>query len=42
MDLAKTRGVEMPISGMVDALLKGWVTVDGALEALLTRPQRAE
>ncbi|MGL4240654.1 MAG: NAD(P)H-dependent glycerol-3-phosphate dehydrogenase [Beijerinckiaceae bacterium] len=42
MELAKTRGVEMPISGMVDALLKGWVTVDGALEALLTRPQRAE
>jgi glycerol-3-phosphate dehydrogenase (NAD(P)+) len=42
MELAKARDVEMPISGMVDALLKGWVTVDGALEALLTRPQRAE
>jgi glycerol-3-phosphate dehydrogenase (NAD(P)+) len=42
MELAKTRGVEMPICGMVDALLNGWVTVDGALEALLTRPQRAE
>jgi glycerol-3-phosphate dehydrogenase (NAD(P)+) len=42
MELAKTRGVEMPISGMVDALLNGWVTVDGALEALLSRPQRAE
>jgi glycerol-3-phosphate dehydrogenase (NAD(P)+) len=42
MELARTRGVDMPISGMVDALLKGWVTVDGALEALLTRPQKAE
>jgi glycerol-3-phosphate dehydrogenase (NAD(P)+) len=42
MELAKTRGIEMPISGMVDALLNGWVTVDGALEALLSRPQRAE
>jgi glycerol-3-phosphate dehydrogenase (NAD(P)+) len=42
MDLAKARGVDMPISGMVDALLQGWVTVDGALEALLNRPQKAE
>jgi glycerol-3-phosphate dehydrogenase (NAD(P)+) len=42
MELAKARGVEMPISGMVDALLNGWVTVDGALEALLARPQKAE
>jgi glycerol-3-phosphate dehydrogenase (NAD(P)+) len=42
MELAKARDFDMPISGMVDALLKGWVTVDGALEALLARPQRAE
>jgi glycerol-3-phosphate dehydrogenase (NAD(P)+) len=42
MELARTRDVDLPISGMVDALLNGWVTVDGALEALLTRPQRAE
>jgi glycerol-3-phosphate dehydrogenase (NAD(P)+) len=42
MELAKARDIDMPISGMVDALLKGWVTVDGALEALLARPQRAE
>ncbi len=42
MELARTRDIDMPISGMVDALLKGWVTVDGALEALLSRPQRAE
>jgi glycerol-3-phosphate dehydrogenase (NAD(P)+) len=42
MELAKARSVEMPIAGMVDALLRGWVTVDGALEALLARPQKAE
>jgi glycerol-3-phosphate dehydrogenase (NAD(P)+) len=42
MELARTRTVDLPISGMVDALLNGWVTVDGALEALLNRPQRAE
>ncbi len=42
MELAKTRANDLPISGMVDALLNGWVTVDGALEALLNRPQRAE
>ncbi|MGL5114658.1 MAG: NAD(P)H-dependent glycerol-3-phosphate dehydrogenase, partial [Beijerinckiaceae bacterium] len=42
MEIAKARGVEMPIAGMVDALLNGWVTVDGALEALLNRPQKAE
>jgi glycerol-3-phosphate dehydrogenase (NAD(P)+) len=42
MELAKSRDIEMPVSGMVDALLNGWVTVDGALEALLSRPQKAE
>jgi glycerol-3-phosphate dehydrogenase (NAD(P)+) len=42
MELARTRDVDLPISGMVDALLNGWVTVDGALEALLNRPQKAE
>jgi glycerol-3-phosphate dehydrogenase (NAD(P)+) len=42
MELAKARDIDMPICGMVDALLNGWVTVDGALEALLNRPQRAE
>jgi glycerol-3-phosphate dehydrogenase (NAD(P)+) len=42
MELAKARDIDLPISGMVDALLQGWVTVDGALEALLKRPQRGE
>lgn len=42
MELAKARGVDLPISGMVDALLQGWVTVEGALEALMKRPQKEE
>jgi glycerol-3-phosphate dehydrogenase (NAD(P)+) len=42
MELAKARDIDLPICGMVDALLNGWVTVEGALEALLNRPQRAE
>jgi glycerol-3-phosphate dehydrogenase (NAD(P)+) len=42
MELAKARAIDLPICGMVDALLNGWVTVDGALEALLNRPQKAE
>lgn len=40
--LAKARAVDMPVAGMVDAVLRGWVTVDGAAEALVSRPQRAE
>ncbi len=40
--LARARAVEMPIAAMVDAVLQGWVTVDGALEALINRPQKAE
>jgi len=42
MELAKARGVDLPISGMVDALLQGWVTVEGALEALMSRPLKEE
>ncbi len=42
MELARARDIDLPISGMVDALLQGWVTVEGALEALMKRPQREE
>jgi glycerol-3-phosphate dehydrogenase len=42
LDLPQSQNADMPIAGMVDALLKGWVTVDGALEGLLNRPQKAE
>jgi glycerol-3-phosphate dehydrogenase (NAD(P)+) len=40
--LARSRQVEMPISEAVAAVLAGSLTVDGAIEALLMRPFRAE
>ncbi len=40
--LAQQKGVEMPISAAVAAVLAGKLTVDGAIEALLMRPFRAE
>jgi glycerol-3-phosphate dehydrogenase (NAD(P)+) len=41
-NLARTRGVDMPIVDAVDALIAGRVKVDEALGALLSRPPRAE
>jgi len=40
--LAKGKGVDMPIVEAVDALIAGRANVDEVLEALLTRPPRAE
>lgn len=40
--MAAGRGVEMPICAAVDAVLSGRLSVDGAIEALMARPQRAE
>jgi len=40
--MARERGVEMPIAGAVDAVLDGRLSVDAAIESLLTRPFRAE
>lgn len=40
--VAREKGVEMPIAFAVDAIVAGRVTVDAAIEALLSRPQRAE
>jgi glycerol-3-phosphate dehydrogenase (NAD(P)+) len=40
--VAREKGVDMPISLAVDAIVAGRVTVDAAIEALLSRPQRAE
>jgi glycerol-3-phosphate dehydrogenase (NAD(P)+) len=40
--LAVDRGVEMPISQAVHAIVDGKLTVDMAIEALLSRPQRSE
>lgn len=39
--LARERGIDMPIVGAVDRLLKG-ASVDSVLEELLSRPPRAE
>ncbi|MFM1815241.1 MAG: Glycerol-3-phosphate dehydrogenase, partial [Pseudomonadota bacterium] len=40
--LAQAKGIEMPISAAVHAIVGGQATVDEAIEALLTRPMRAE
>ena len=40
--LAREKGVDMPIVDAVDALVAGRVNVDEALDALLSRPPRAE
>ena len=40
--LARDKGIDMPIVDAVDALITGRANVDQALDALLTRPPRAE
>ena len=42
VELARARGVEMPISQSVDAIVTGRIGVDAAVEALLARPSKAE
>jgi glycerol-3-phosphate dehydrogenase (NAD(P)+) len=42
LDMARDRGVEMPISAAVAALLAEKLSVNEAIESLLTRPLRAE
>jgi glycerol-3-phosphate dehydrogenase (NAD(P)+) len=42
VELAAENGVEMPISAAVAAVLDGRLSVDAAIEALLTRPFKAE
>jgi glycerol-3-phosphate dehydrogenase (NAD(P)+) len=41
-DMAGTRQIEMPIAAAVSAVLDGTLAIDAAIEALLTRPLRAE
>ena len=41
-ELAQSRGIEMPIASAVNAVVTGRATVDQAIEALLSRPLRAE
>ncbi|MFL6758980.1 NAD(P)H-dependent glycerol-3-phosphate dehydrogenase [Sphingomonas sp.] len=40
--LAREKGIDMPIVDAVDALIAGRANVDEVLDALLTRPSRAE
>jgi glycerol-3-phosphate dehydrogenase (NAD(P)+) len=40
--VAADKGVDMPICRAVNAIVEGTLTVDQAIEALLSRPQRAE
>ena len=42
LDMARERAVDMPIATAVAALLDGTLTVDAAIESLLTRPLKAE
>jgi glycerol-3-phosphate dehydrogenase (NAD(P)+) len=42
LDLAQERGIEMPISEAVNGILQGRLRVESAIQALLTRPFRAE
>ena len=41
-EVAREKGVDMPICQAVSAIVEGKLTVDAAIEALLSRPQRAE
>src|SRR5690348_678909 len=42
IDMAMERNVDMPVAAAVAAVLDGKLSVDGAIEALLTRPLKAE
>jgi glycerol-3-phosphate dehydrogenase (NAD(P)+) len=42
LEMAQARGVDMPISQAVAAVLSGRMSVDEAIESLLNRPLRAE
>jgi glycerol-3-phosphate dehydrogenase (NAD(P)+) len=41
-EMARARGVDMPIADCVEALIDGLVDVPGAVAALLSRPQKGE
>jgi glycerol-3-phosphate dehydrogenase (NAD(P)+) len=42
VELAAAEGVDMPVSRAVADILRGAVTIDDAVEGLLTRPFKAE
>jgi glycerol-3-phosphate dehydrogenase (NAD(P)+) len=42
VEMARARGVDMPICEAVEAIIAGRIGVDGAVEALLARPSKSE
>jgi glycerol-3-phosphate dehydrogenase (NAD(P)+) len=42
IELAHSKNVDMPVSSAVAAILSGAITIDAAIEGLLTRPFKAE
>ena len=42
LEMARAKNVDMPISAAVAAVLAGKLSVDEAIESLLTRPIKAE
>jgi glycerol-3-phosphate dehydrogenase (NAD(P)+) len=42
IELAASKNVDMPVSSAVAAILSGTITIDAAIEGLLTRPFKAE
>jgi glycerol-3-phosphate dehydrogenase (NAD(P)+) len=42
IELAASQGIELPVSMAVAAILSGKLTIDAAIEALLTRPFKSE
>ena len=40
--VAAEKGIDMPICQAVHAIVEGRLGIDAAIEALLSRPQRAE
>ena len=42
LEMARKKNVEMPISGAVAAVIAGKISVDEAIESLLTRPLKSE
>src|ERR1700722_19250519 len=42
IELAHSKNIDMPVSSAVAAILSGAVTIDAAIEGLLTRPFKAE
>ncbi|WP_127088093.1 NAD(P)H-dependent glycerol-3-phosphate dehydrogenase [Aquabacter cavernae] len=42
MEMARARDIDMPVCAAVEAVLDGRLTIAGAIEALMARPQRSE